>query len=141
MGGVILKFRDNLDLSKYSTKTSLLLLALFKRRFSNVCLCLDIAGIPLPHNLSGYSLMPLLSEKADETLSRSPHPTWILSEFHGCNVNSSTYMLRTDKWKYIVYSNDHSIPPQLFGILTTFTLLIFFNFSVLFNFKNTVANY
>ncbi|XP_014452744.2 arylsulfatase K isoform X2 [Alligator mississippiensis] len=77
---------------------------------------LDIAGIPLPHNLSGYSLMPLLSEKADETLSRSPHPTWILSEFHGCNVNSSTYMLRTDKWKYIVYSNDHSIPPQLFDL-------------------------
>ncbi|KYO48717.1 arylsulfatase K isoform A [Alligator mississippiensis] len=77
---------------------------------------LDIAGIPLPHNLSGYSLMPLLSEKADETLSRSPHPTWVLSEFHGCNVNSSTYMLRTDKWKYIVYSNDHSIPPQLFDL-------------------------
>ncbi|XP_059580997.1 arylsulfatase K isoform X3 [Alligator mississippiensis] len=42
---------------------------------------LDIAGIPLPHNLSGYSLMPLLSEKADETLSRSPHPTWILNLF------------------------------------------------------------
>ncbi|XP_030422937.1 arylsulfatase K isoform X3 [Gopherus evgoodei] len=78
---------------------------------------LDIARIPIPQNLSGYSLIPLLAEMAeDEVSSRRLHPTWILSEFHGCNANSSTYMLRTDKWKYIAYSDGHSVPPQLFDL-------------------------
>ncbi|XP_067171485.1 arylsulfatase K isoform X2 [Apteryx mantelli] len=78
---------------------------------------LDIARIPAPQNLSGYSLMPLLLEMAeDEVSSRRPRPLWVLSEFHGCNVNSSTYMLRTDKWKYITYSDGHSVLPQLFDL-------------------------
>ncbi|CAM5145635.1 unnamed protein product, partial [Natator depressus] len=74
-----------------------------------------IARIPIPQNLSGYSLIPLLAEMAeDDVSSRRLHPPWVLSEFHGCNVNSSTYMLRTDKWKYIAYSDGHSVPSQLF---------------------------
>ncbi|KAI6058511.1 Arylsulfatase K [Aix galericulata] len=78
---------------------------------------LDIAGIPVPQNLSGYSLIPLLQGKAEEELSpRGPRPSWVLSEFHGCNVNASTYMLRTDKWKYIAYSDGHSVLPQLFDL-------------------------
>ncbi|XP_053151892.1 arylsulfatase K isoform X2 [Hemicordylus capensis] len=78
---------------------------------------LDIAGIPTPENLSGYSLMPLILEKAEnEVPFRKLHPTWVLSEYHGCNVNSSAYMLRTDKWKYITYSDGHSISPQLFDL-------------------------
>ncbi|NXY86514.1 ARSK Arylsulfatase, partial [Alcedo cyanopectus] len=80
---------------------------------------LDIARIPLPQNLSGYSLIPLLRGKADREASpteASPRPSWVLSEFHGCNVNSSTYMLRTGKWKYITYSDGHSVPPQLFDL-------------------------
>lgn len=78
---------------------------------------LDIAGIPVPQNCSGYSLIPLVVEKANnEVPSRRLHPTWVLSEFHGCNVNSSAYMLRTDKWKYIAYSNGRSVPPQLFDL-------------------------
>ncbi|XP_034955902.2 arylsulfatase K isoform X1 [Zootoca vivipara] len=78
---------------------------------------LDVAGIPIPKNLSGYSLMPLvLKEAEDKVPTRQQHPTWILSEFHGCNVNSSTYMLRTDRWKYIAYSDGRSVSPQLFDL-------------------------
>lgn len=86
--------------------------------FEYVYLCLDLARIPVLQNLSGYSLLPLLLEKAeDEVPRRGPRPSWVLSEFHGCNVNASTYMLRTDQWKYITYSDGVSVPPQLFGML------------------------
>ncbi|XP_068941242.1 arylsulfatase K isoform X3 [Petaurus breviceps papuanus] len=78
---------------------------------------LDIAGVPLHQNLSGYSLVPLSSEaSSNNSKSTRPHPSWILSEFHGCNVNASTYMLRIDKWKYIAYSDGASSPPQLFDL-------------------------
>lgn len=77
---------------------------------------IDIAGIPLPQNVSGYSLLPLSSEMFEnEHKFKSLHPPWILSEFHGCNVNASTYMLRTNQWKYIAYSDGASVSPQLFG--------------------------
>ncbi|XP_068278862.1 arylsulfatase K isoform X3 [Nyctibius grandis] len=76
-----------------------------------------IARIPVPQNLSGYSLIPLLRGKAENEVSpRRPRPSWVLSEFHGCNVNSSTYMLRTGKWKYIAYSDGRSVLPQLFDL-------------------------
>lgn len=79
-----------------------------------VILCIsDFAGIPIPHGLSGHSLVPLTSQ--DNKQSTEPHPGWILSEYHGCNANASTYMLRMDKWKYIAYSDGLSVPPQLFG--------------------------
>ncbi|KAM9262643.1 arylsulfatase K isoform 2-T5 [Morus bassanus] len=78
---------------------------------------LDIARIPVPQNLSGYSLIPLLRGKAENEVSpRGPRPSWVLSEFHGCNVNSSMYMLRTGKWKYIAYSDGRSVLPQLFDL-------------------------
>ncbi|XP_048359586.1 arylsulfatase K isoform X2 [Sphaerodactylus townsendi] len=78
---------------------------------------LDAARIPIPKNLSGYSLLPLILEKTENNIPpRKQHPGWVLSEFHGCNVNSSTYMLRTGKWKYIAYSDDHSVSPQLFDL-------------------------
>ncbi|XP_036623336.1 arylsulfatase K [Trichosurus vulpecula] len=78
---------------------------------------LDIAGVPLLQNLSGYSLIPLSSEAfSNNSKSARPRPPWILSEFHGCNVNASTYMLRIDKWKYIAYSDGTPSPPQLFDL-------------------------
>ncbi|XP_037657851.1 arylsulfatase K isoform X1 [Choloepus didactylus] len=78
---------------------------------------LDIAGIPLPQNLSGYSLLPLSSENfKNDHKFKHPRPPWILSEFHGCNVNASTYMLRTNQWKYIAYSDGTSVLPQLFDL-------------------------
>ncbi|XP_053509978.1 arylsulfatase K isoform X2 [Ictalurus furcatus] len=75
---------------------------------------LDFAGIPIPQGLSGHSLVPLTSQGNKQ--STVPHPGWILSEYHGCNANASTYMLRMDKWKYIAYSDGSSVPPQLFDL-------------------------
>lgn len=72
----------------------------------------DIAGISGVGDLSGHSLLPLLSKY---TASKTQHPDWVLSEYHGCNVNASTYMLRSDRWKYIAYADGLSVPPQLFG--------------------------
>ncbi|XP_066567921.1 arylsulfatase K isoform X2 [Amia ocellicauda] len=75
---------------------------------------LELAGIPLPGRVSGHSLLPLLSQAA--TPGGSLHPPWVLSEFHGCDVNASAYMLRTEQWKYIAYADGHSVAPQLFGL-------------------------
>ncbi|XP_038621844.1 arylsulfatase K [Tachyglossus aculeatus] len=79
---------------------------------------LDIAGVPAPRNLSGYSLLPLSSEESkSDTSSPNPRPPWVLSEFHGCNVNASSYMLRAGKWKYIAYTDGTSLS-QLFDLST-----------------------
>ncbi|XP_058512406.1 arylsulfatase K [Ochotona princeps] len=78
---------------------------------------LDIAGLPLSQNLSGYSLLPLSSETPRNNGGCGPlRPPWILSEFHGCNVNASTYMLRTNQWKYIAYADGVAVLPQLFDL-------------------------
>ncbi|XP_060740192.1 arylsulfatase K isoform X2 [Tachysurus vachellii] len=74
----------------------------------------DFAGIPIPYGLSGYSVVPLISQGNKQ--STVSHPGWILSEYHGCNANASTYMLRIDKWKYITYSDGLSVPSQLFDL-------------------------
>ncbi|XP_041793567.1 arylsulfatase K-like [Chelmon rostratus] len=75
---------------------------------------LDIAGISPVGILSGHSLLPLLSKAS--TFSKKQHPDWVLSEYHGCNVNASTYMLRSGRWKYIAYADGMSVPPQLFDV-------------------------
>ncbi|KAM4810183.1 arylsulfatase K [Rhinophrynus dorsalis] len=79
---------------------------------------LEIAGIKIPQNISGFSLMPLLSSvsEVDMSLSTSVHPNWALSEFHGSDANASTYMLRVNYWKYIAYDDGDSVPPQLFNL-------------------------
>ncbi|CAK6950141.1 arylsulfatase K [Scomber scombrus] len=76
---------------------------------------LDIASISAVGNLSGYSLLPLLSKSS--CFSKRQHPDWALSEYHGCNVNASTYMLRSGQWKYITYADGQSVPPQLFDLM------------------------
>lgn len=75
----------------------------------------DIADVLPVANLSGYSLLPLLANYT--SFSAKPHPDWVLSEYHGCNANSSTFMLRSGRWKYIAYADGLSVPPQLFGEL------------------------
>uniref|UniRef100_A0A665TF10 Arylsulfatase K n=1 Tax=Echeneis naucrates TaxID=173247 RepID=A0A665TF10_ECHNA len=75
---------------------------------------LDIAGISVVGNLSGHSLHPLLSKS--NHFPKIQRPDWVLSEYHGCNVNASTYMLRSGRWKYITYADGQSVPPQLFDL-------------------------
>ncbi|GAA6221025.1 arylsulfatase K isoform X1 [Lates japonicus] len=75
---------------------------------------LDVAGISAVGNLSGHSLLPLLSKYS--AFSQKQRPDWVLSEYHGCNVNASTYMLRSGRWKYITYGDGLSVPPQLFDL-------------------------
>ncbi|XP_035385970.1 arylsulfatase K isoform X2 [Electrophorus electricus] len=75
---------------------------------------IDFAGVRIPDGLSGHSLVPLVS-RAGQSASE-PHPGWVLSEYHGCNANASTYMLRIGQWKYITYSDGVSVPPQLFDL-------------------------
>ncbi|KAM8865389.1 arylsulfatase K [Synchiropus picturatus] len=74
---------------------------------------LDIAGIPAGTDLSGHSLLPLLSKYM---FTKRRRPDWVLSEYHGCNVNASTYMLRRGRWKYIAYADGQSVAPQLFDL-------------------------
>lgn len=78
---------------------------------------LELAGIPTPGGLSGHSLLPLLAVSGSGTTHPPAlHPGWALSEYHGCNANASTYMLRTGRWKYIAYADGQSVPPQLFDL-------------------------
>ncbi|XP_068594748.1 arylsulfatase K [Brachionichthys hirsutus] len=75
---------------------------------------LDIAGISAVGNLSGHSLLPLLSEAG--SFPNKQLPDWVLSEYHGSNANASTYMLRRGRWKYIAYADGLSLPSQLFDL-------------------------
>uniref|UniRef100_A0A667YQW3 Arylsulfatase K n=1 Tax=Myripristis murdjan TaxID=586833 RepID=A0A667YQW3_9TELE len=75
---------------------------------------MDIAGISAPGDVSGHSLLSLPSKSSADPPKL--HPDWVLSEYHGCNANASTYMLRTGQWKYIAYADGLSIPPQLFDL-------------------------
>uniref|UniRef100_A0A8C8D6J9 Arylsulfatase K n=1 Tax=Oncorhynchus tshawytscha TaxID=74940 RepID=A0A8C8D6J9_ONCTS len=75
---------------------------------------LEMAGVAVPGGLSGHSLLPLLSQSAARPAR--PRPDWVLSEYHGCNANASTYMLREGQWKYITYADGVSVPPQLFDL-------------------------
>ncbi|KAL3063473.1 hypothetical protein OYC64_003107 [Pagothenia borchgrevinki] len=75
---------------------------------------LDISGVAAVGHISGHSLLPLLSKA--RVFSKKQHPDWVLSEYHGCNVNASTYMLRSGRWKYIAYADGLTVPPQLFDV-------------------------
>ncbi|XP_018416032.1 PREDICTED: arylsulfatase K isoform X3 [Nanorana parkeri] len=79
---------------------------------------LEIAGLPVPQNISGYSLVPLLSATSQNDIlsSSNLHPNWALSQFHGSDANASTYMLRDNYWKYIAYADGDSVSPQLFDL-------------------------
>uniref|UniRef100_A0A672JL53 Arylsulfatase K n=1 Tax=Salarias fasciatus TaxID=181472 RepID=A0A672JL53_SALFA len=73
---------------------------------------LEITDISPVGNLSGHSLLPLVTG----AFSKRQHPDWVLSEYHGCNVNASTYMLRSGRWKYITYADGLTVRPQLFDL-------------------------
>lgn len=95
---------------------------------------LSFADIQVPANLSGYSLLPFMSES--RVFLKHEHPDWILSEYHGCNANASTYMLRTGRWKYITYADGKQVEPQLFDLTRDAEEL----HNVIFKFPNVKAH-
>ena len=69
---------------------------------------MDMAKIPHPSGLDGYSLMPLLKDGKDDE-----RPDWVFSEYHGELSATSGFMIRKGRWKYIAYAG---FPPQLFNL-------------------------
>ena len=62
---------------------------------------LDIADAPVPDNLHGQTLLPLLHGKTQD------RPREAFCEFHGCHMGLYTMrMLQTDRWKYVFHTND-----------------------------------
>jgi arylsulfatase A-like enzyme len=68
---------------------------------------MDMADAPKPDWLEGESLMPGLLG------GPSRHPDWVISEYHSNFQNTGSFMLRTGRWKYIVYPGYES---QLFDL-------------------------
>ncbi|XP_070543419.1 arylsulfatase K-like [Ptychodera flava] len=73
---------------------------------------MDITETSGPPGLNGTSLMPYLERR----VAHHGRPHWVLSQYHGCNINMSTYMLRKGKWKYITYGNGFQVSPHLFNL-------------------------
>jgi len=69
---------------------------------------MDVANIPYPPRLDGYSLTPLLKKGRD-----NDRPDWVFSEYHGETSATSGFMVRRGPWKYIRYVG---MPSQLFNL-------------------------
>ncbi|XP_072038127.1 arylsulfatase K-like [Amphiura filiformis] len=78
---------------------------------------MDIANVTHPQGLNGTSLLPLLQDPTSRHQSQD-RPDYILSQYHGCNVNMSSYMLRQGDWKIVVYGDGKTTPPHLFNLAT-----------------------
>ena len=68
---------------------------------------MEMGGLPARDGLDGESLMPLVTGQTENSRN------WAYSCFTGCTLNTSAYLLRKDKWTYIVYAG---YPPQLFDM-------------------------
>ncbi|KAG7258914.1 hypothetical protein CRUP_034675, partial [Coryphaenoides rupestris] len=88
-----------------------------------------LAGLPAPGGLSGHSLLALLLPPLSGSGTTRPpaiHPGWALSEYHGCNANASTYMLKEGGWKYIAYADGQNLTldnTELHNVVTEFPLI------------------
>jgi arylsulfatase K len=68
---------------------------------------MDMAGIPRPEGLDGFSMMPELAG------APTGHPGWVFSQYHDCFCNTGLFMVRRGEWKYIAYPG---FRPQLFNL-------------------------
>jgi arylsulfatase K len=67
----------------------------------------EIAGVQTPGNIDGESLMPLASGETEESRN------WALALHTGTASNTTMFMFRRGKWKYVAYPG---YPPQLFNL-------------------------
>ena len=84
------------------------------QRLSNIVSLIDIcptllemSGLDPRDGLAGESLLPLADGRTSESRD------WAYACFMGCTLNTSAYLLRKDRWKYIVY---YGCDPQLFDM-------------------------
>jgi len=79
---------------------------------------LELAGIPIPSDADGYSLVPFLNGASNDP----NRPDYILSQFHGDDIAMSWYMIRQGNYKYINFGlgnhSDVGVIPQLFDLST-----------------------
>jgi arylsulfatase A-like enzyme len=68
---------------------------------------IEMGGLAAQEGLDGESLLPLAMGRTSESRD------WALACFMGCTFNTSGYMLRKGKWKYVAYAG---YAPQLFDI-------------------------
>lgn len=74
---------------------------------------LDIGQRPIPGDLDGVSLVPLL-QRGDA--AADSHPDHVVSQFHGENLVMSWYMIRRADLKLVVWGTGAEHPPQLFNL-------------------------
>jgi arylsulfatase K len=68
---------------------------------------IEMGGLAEQKGLDGESLLPLATGQTNESRD------WALACFMGCTLNTSGYMLRKGRWKYVAYVG---YAPQLFDI-------------------------
>ncbi len=69
---------------------------------------LEMGGLAAQDGLDGESLMPLATGQTRQSRDSA------YACFMGCTLNTSAFMLRKDRWKYVVYSG---YGPQLFDMV------------------------
>lgn len=67
---------------------------------------LDTAGVEGSREYDGFSLLP-------EINGESAHPDWVFAEHHSTCCPASSFMLRTEDWKYIAFPG---YPSMLFNL-------------------------
>jgi arylsulfatase K len=68
---------------------------------------IEMGGLAAQDGLDGESLVPLATGQTKDSRD------WAYACFMGCTFNTSAYMLRKDRFKYVAYAG---YPPQLFDI-------------------------
>jgi arylsulfatase A-like enzyme len=67
----------------------------------------ELAGLDLPDDLDGWSLVPDLRGEPSE------HPDQAFAEIHDTGCETGVFMLRSGEWKYVAYPG---YEPQLFHV-------------------------
>ena len=72
----------------------------------------DLAGLPKPGFLSGYSLAPLLFGEKDNN-----RPDFVTSQYHSTFSTTGSFMVRQGQWKLVLFGGNQTLfPPQLFNL-------------------------
>eukprot|EP00038_Savillea_parva_P019881 m.29487 g.29487 ORF g.29487 m.29487 type:complete len:697 (+) comp4598_c0_seq1:74-2164(+) len=83
--------------------------------FPTIAAFAEVPEKDLPTVLDGSSLVPYLSASTDP-VPPSLHPTFAVSQFHGCNIAMSWYLAVNGTYKYVVFGTGKEVPSQLFKL-------------------------